>query len=61
MASRQQHVDDALQQLLLRLSPTNADADADEDEAVEEQRFDEALHLARNIIGRHDPFLNCFG
>ena len=56
MATREQRVDEALQQLLFRLIPTNAD----EDEAVEDQRFDEGLQLARNILGRHDLFpLNC--
>lgn len=51
MATRMQRVDDALQQLLFRLVPSNPD----EDEAVEDQRYDEALQFARNTIGRHDP------
>lgn len=53
MANREQRVDDALQQLLFRLIPS----DPDEDEAVEDQRFDEALQIARDILGRHAPFL----
>lgn len=45
-------MDDALQQLIYRLIPS----DPDEDEGEEDERFDEALNIARDIIGRHDPF-----
>lgn len=54
MADREQRVEDALQQLIFRLLPS----DPDEDEAVEEQRFDDGLSIARDILGRHDPFYN---
>lgn len=58
MANREQRVDDALQQLLFRLISWNQD----DDEAVEDQRFGEALQVARQTIGRHAPILaiaNC--
>jgi gamma-tubulin complex component 3 len=45
-------VDDALQQLLFRLIPWKQD----DDEALEDQRFDEALQAARQTLGRHAPF-----
>jgi gamma-tubulin complex component 3 len=52
MANRGQRVDDALQQLLFRLIPWKQD----DDEALEDQRFDEALQAARQTLGRHAPF-----
>jgi gamma-tubulin complex component 3 len=53
MENRAQRVDNALQQLLFRLIPWNQD----DDEAVEDQRFDEALQAARQTLGRHAPFV----
>ena len=52
MENRGQRVDNALQQLLFRLIPW----EQDDDEALEDQRFDEALQAARQTIGRHAPF-----
>ncbi|KAG9959967.1 hypothetical protein KCU61_g6932, partial [Aureobasidium melanogenum] len=46
MENRAQRVDNALQQLLFRLIPWNQD----DDEAVEDQRFDEALQAARQTL-----------
>lgn len=46
-SNREQRVDDALQQLVSRLVPTNPDGD----EAEEDQRWDESLNLARKLIG----------
>ncbi|KAI4720388.1 hypothetical protein E4T48_03358 [Aureobasidium sp. EXF-10727] len=51
MENRAQRVDNALQQLLFRLIPWNQD----DDEALEDQRFDEALQAARQTLGRHAP------
>ena len=48
---RDERVDNALQQLVARLLPQ----DPDEDEVLEDQRWDEAIQLARNLIGRHAP------
>jgi gamma-tubulin complex component 3 len=52
MENRGQRVDNALQQLLFRLIPWKQD----DDEALEDQRFDEALQAARQTLGRHAPF-----
>ncbi|KAI4766022.1 hypothetical protein E4T52_00334 [Aureobasidium sp. EXF-3400] len=51
MENRAQRVDNALQQLLFRLIPWKQD----DDEALEDQRFDEALQAARQTLGRHAP------
>jgi gamma-tubulin complex component 3 len=53
MENRGQRVDNALQQLLFRLIPWKQD----DDEALEDQRFDEALQAARQTLGRHAPYL----
>jgi gamma-tubulin complex component 3 len=53
MENRAQRVDNALQQLLYRLIDWKQDAD----EAVEDQRFDEALNTARHTLGRHAPLV----
>lgn len=53
-STRDQRVDDALQQLVARLLPPNSD----EDEALEDQRWDEAIQQARHLLGRHDPFIH---
>ncbi|KAF2155101.1 spc98 like protein [Myriangium duriaei CBS 260.36] len=45
-ASRDQRVDDALQQLVSRLIPSNPDGD----EADEDQKWDESIALARRLI-----------
>ena len=46
-ASRDQRVDDALQQLVSRLIPPNADGD----DGGDDQRWEEAIALARKLIG----------
>lgn len=46
-ATRDQRVDDALQQLVSRLVPPNPN----EDEVLDDQRWNEAIQLARNHIG----------
>ncbi|KAI4726407.1 hypothetical protein E4T49_05853 [Aureobasidium sp. EXF-10728] len=56
MENRAQRVDNALQQLLFRLIPWNQD----DDEALEDQRFDEALQAARQTLGRHAPLTESF-
>lgn len=52
MATRQQRVDSALQQLVTKLIHN----DAEEDRAVAQQRLEDGFQLAQDIIGRHDPF-----
>lgn len=52
MATREQRVDSALHQLLVRLIPN----EAEEDREVAQQRVDDGIQLAQDIIGRHDPF-----
>jgi len=46
-ATRDQRVDDALQQLVSRLVPPNPN----DDEALDEQRWNQAIELARSQIG----------
>jgi len=46
-STREQRVDDALQQLVSRLVPPNPD----EDDEVDEQRWNDAIDLARDLIG----------
>jgi len=48
-STREQRVDDALQQLVSRLVPSNPE----EDEALDDQRWDEAIQIARDSIGRY--------
>lgn len=51
MAGLEPRIDSALQRLVYTLIPS----DENEDEADEEQRLNQGLQLARDIIGRHDP------
>ena len=47
-STREQRVDDALQQLVSRLVPP----DPNEDEAVDDRRWNDAIENARNLIGK---------